>query len=90
MPKSALSSLLFKHSDYINYFNLLPIKVQPNQNLFWSGVFELVAVISCRCPTGADVVSSANTPSSAIIDNIGLINWCGTSNVTSIGECIML
>ena len=64
-------------SDYEPYFDVLPIEVEENQSLFWSGTFELVDLVSCMCSTGADVVSSANTPSSEIINQLGDINWCG-------------
>ena len=72
-------------SDYDNYFNVLEIEAQPDQSLFWSGTFELVGLVSCMCSTGADVVSSRNTPSSTIFNNIGRINWCGTRNISSPG-----
>ena len=63
---------------------MLPIIAGPNQNLFWSGTYELAGLVSCMCSTVADLVSSANTPSSAIINDIGNIKWCGnTSNQIS-------
>ena len=73
-------------SDYVNYFQVLPIEVERNQNLFWSGVLELVGMVSCMCSTGADVVSSTNTPSSAIFNSIGSVNWCGTTDSSSEGK----
>ena len=73
-------------SDYVDYFQVIPIEVERNQNLFWSGVLELVGMVSCMCSTGANVVSSTNTPSSAIINSIGSINWCGTTDSSSVGK----
>ena len=79
------------NSDYISYIEVLPIGVGPNQSLFWSGTFELVELVSCMCATGADVISSANTPSSEIINNIdNLRSWCGTTDNSSTGIRIML
>jgi hypothetical protein len=72
-------------SDYDGYFDVLPIEVEPSQNLFWSGVLELVGMVSCMCSTGANVVSSTNTPSSAIFNGIGDVSWCGTTD-RSTGE----
>ena len=75
------------NSDYISYIEVLPIGVGPNQSLFWSGTFELVELVSCMCATGADVISSANTPSSEIINNIdNLRSWCGTTDNSSTGS----
>ena len=73
-------------SDYDGYFEVLPIVVGRSQSLFWSGVLELVGMVSCMCSSGANVVSSANTPSSAIFNGIGNINWCGTTDPSSNGE----
>ena len=73
-------------SDYDRYFEVLPIVVGRSQSLFWSGVLELVEMVSCMCSGGANVVSSANTPSSAIFNGIGNINWCGTTDSSSNGE----
>ena len=70
--------------DYEPYFDVLPIIAGLNQSLFWSGTYELAGLLSCMCSTGADLVSSSNTPSSAIINDIGYISWCGnTSNQIS-------
>lgn len=65
------------HSDYVNYFKILPIISNANESLFWSGTYELSGLLSCMCSSGANLVSSSNTPSSAIINDIGDINWCG-------------
>lgn len=73
-------------SDYDDYFEVLPIESGRSQNLFWSGVLELVGMVSCMCSSGANVVSSANTSSSAIFNGIGNIYWCGTTNSSSNGE----
>ena len=73
-------------SDYDGYFRVLPIESGRSQNLFWSGVLELVGMVSCMCSSGANVISSANTPSSAIFNGIGNIYWCGTTDSSSDGE----
>ena len=73
-------------SDYDSYFQGMPIEVGRNQNLFWSGVLELVGMVSCMCSSGADVVASTNTPSSKIFNGIGDEQWCGTTDNSSIGE----
>ena len=73
-------------SDYDGYFQALPIEVGRSQNLFWSGVLELVGMVSCMCSTGANVVSSTNTPSSAIFNGVGDEYWCGTTSNSSDGE----
>ena len=66
--------------DYQAYFNTLPITAGVNSSLFWSGTFPVVDVVSNRPnPTGAVVYSSANEPSSAIINDLGYgVNWCGS------------
>ena len=74
-------------SDYDGYFEVLPIEVpERSQNLFWSGVLELVEMVSCMYSSGANVVSSANTPSSAIFNGIRTVYWCGTTDRSSTGE----
>ena len=80
--------ILCLHSDYAGYFGVLPIEAGSSQSLFWSGTEELVEMVACMCPTGADVVSSANTPSSQIINSLGRVHWCGTTSNTSAGECL--
>lgn len=62
------------------YFDTLPISAKTNSSLFWSGTFPVVDVVSTRPnPTGAVVYSSANEPSSAIINDLGYgVNWCGS------------
>lgn len=74
------SHVLYICSDYSQYFDVLPITVDRDLSLFWSGAIELVDMVSCMCSTGANVISSLNTPSSAIISNIGMINWCGQAS----------
>ena len=41
-------------------------------------------MISCMCDV-AQVLSSANAPSTAIINNIMVESWCGTTDSNSLG-----
>ena len=52
---------------------LFQILANPNQNLFWSGTMTLIEGIT----KSADMITSFNTPSGAIINDMGNINWCG-------------
>ena len=61
------------YRDYAEYFQVIPIETNPNQNLFWSGTFKLVDGVS----EGANLVSSSNTPSAAIVNDLGRVYWCG-------------
>ena len=80
-------SVSLPHSNYGGYFDELPIEAGRSESLFWSGTQELVEMVACMCPTGANVISSANTPSSQIINEIGNVYWCGTTSNSSSGEC---
>ena len=71
-------------SSYLPYFNELPITAAANQTLFWSGTYAIMAVVS-ENQGGTVVVSSANTPSAMIINNIPppagtYLTWCGKPN----------
>ncbi len=72
-------------SDYSDYFDAIPIQAMINQSLFWSGTLSLVEIVSMMNAMGVNVVSSANVPSSEIINNIppsvgSRLSWCGNEN----------
>ena len=76
--------------DYRPYFNRLPgLSHNRDNTLFWSRTPELVKLLSCMCATGANVMSSANIPSTAIIngdeESVGTdeLRWCGTTDLSS-------
>ena len=70
---------LFWHSDYDPYFNLFPIQGMADQFLFWSRTPSLVNLVSMMNSMGINIVSSANLPSSEIINDLGSnVGWCGT------------
>lgn len=73
-------SFCIPYSNYQGYFSVLPITSSPDESLFWSGTHELVGLVSCMCySSGMPLVSSLTAPSSAIINDMGNINWCGNT-----------
>ncbi len=77
------------HRSYMEYFNFLRIGTMPDTSLFWTQTLELVDMLSIM-GSGARVMSSANEPSTAILNNIehsigNMLRWCGTTNSTSEG-----
>ena len=57
----------------MDYFKVVPIVTNANQNLFWSGTMTLIEGVT----KSADMVTSFNSPSGAIINDMGNVNWCG-------------
>ncbi len=71
-------------SDYSAYFDAIPIQAMVYLSLFWSGTLSLVEIVSMMNAMGVNVVSSANVPSSEIINNIppvgNRLSWCGNES----------
>lgn len=53
-------------------------------SLFWSKTSSLVNLLSMMDAMGVNVVSSFNTPASAIFNRMGPISWCGMENGNSV------
>ena len=56
---------------------MLPLDVDPNQSLFWSGTNPIVEELSFN-DYGVKLVTSANAVSAKIINDMGRMNWCGS------------
>ncbi|XP_064407201.1 ADP-ribosyl cyclase/cyclic ADP-ribose hydrolase 2-like [Halichondria panicea] len=73
---------------YFPYFQYFGTSNSSDTSLFWTQTPELVEMLSCMCASGANIVSSANEPSTAIINNIErrvseVVRWCGTTSGNS-------
>ncbi len=63
---------------------MLPLDVDPNQSLFWSGTNSIVEELSFN-DYGVKLVTSANAVSAKIINDMKITSWCGKK---STGTCM--